>query len=302
MFNVPVLLLTFNRDDGLDELIHQLKIAGVKEIYVASDGPRGNVSEECEVVNRIRNKIIKSLNWGCKVETLFRKDNLGCKLGVDNAIKWFFSQVKEGIVLEDDCIPSQAFLKFCSDMLKEYSSNHKVGTISGRNELSQYGKSSHVYSSKFFCWGWASWSNRIHDIDVEDGYKSSSLNGLLNGLSYKERNHLRGMRNLMLTKQVNSWAYSYDFWFRHKKQLHIIPKHNLVKNVGIGVNATHSVSLTHDAVEFIDSDITVIKDKEISKDFEYMEKYLRLKYSFLKIIIFPYIGYIKKLVKILKFN
>ena len=53
----------------------------------------------------LRAVIRKSIDWPCEVHHLFSDKNLGCRLGVTRAINWFFENVDEGIILEDDCIP-----------------------------------------------------------------------------------------------------------------------------------------------------------------------------------------------------
>ena len=35
----------------------------------------------------------------------------------DQAIKWFFKNEKEGIILEDDTLPSKSFFIFCEKLL-----------------------------------------------------------------------------------------------------------------------------------------------------------------------------------------
>ena len=41
---------------------------------------------------------------GPNPERLYSDVNQGCRLGVSRAITWFFEQVEEGIILEDDCV------------------------------------------------------------------------------------------------------------------------------------------------------------------------------------------------------
>ena len=43
------------------------------------------------------------------IESLYSDVNQSCRLGVSRAITWFFEQVEEGIILEDDCLPHPDF-------------------------------------------------------------------------------------------------------------------------------------------------------------------------------------------------
>ena len=87
---------------------------------------------------RANKRNYKKIDWPCEVKTLFHKENLGCGLGPLTAINWFFENVEEGIILEDDCVPDQSFFYFCQELLEYYRNNKKIMHISGDNF--QYGK------------------------------------------------------------------------------------------------------------------------------------------------------------------
>lgn len=48
--------------------------------------------------------MITNVDWDCDVKKLYGQKNLGCKIAMSNAITWFFENVEEGIILEDDCL------------------------------------------------------------------------------------------------------------------------------------------------------------------------------------------------------
>ncbi|WP_052692158.1 hypothetical protein [Teredinibacter purpureus] len=294
--NIPVLLLFFNRRDSIVRLVGALKAVKPEVIYLASDGPRGLAEQE--VIFEIRDEVLNAIDWGCEVHTLFSEENLGCKLAVSKGIQWFFSQVDRGIILEDDCIPSPFFFEYCEKMLEKYKTDKTVASIAGRNELSKFGKESHFFSSKFFCWGWASWADRVRGIDVEFGYQKDVLKSIgLRELSFAEKNHVLGIHNLMKTKMVNSWAYSYDLYFRSKKMLHVVPKQNLINNIGIGDEGTHRGSKSGDDTSVFGEGFPI--DDAVAPEVNtlFMRKYFKFVYSPLKLLLFPYIGYINKIRK-----
>ncbi|WP_107948357.1 nucleotide-diphospho-sugar transferase [Shewanella baltica] len=247
-FDVPILILIFNRRDGIDKLIESIRLVKPKRLFIASDGPRDYIENEDFLVHDIRQYVLSIIDWDCEINTLFREQNLGCKLGVSSAVKWFFSHVKKGIVLEDDCIPSSSFYDYCRVLLNKYELDYRIGSISGRNELSVYGDQPIIFSSKFICWGWASWADRISKLDVEYGYNESDVINF-NSCSLVEKLHIKSLRGAMLTRQVNSWAFPFDFGFRKNEQLCIIPKFNMISNIGFGVSGTHSSSRASDDVK-----------------------------------------------------
>lgn len=292
----PILILFFNREESVLAVVESLSACAPPIIYLASDGGR-NPTEHGRVL-ATREKVLAAIDWQCKVYIKFNDVNLGCKYAVHSAIQWFFENVTEGIVLEDDCVPSNAFLNYAEKMLDSYRDVAEVGTIAGRNEVADFGAEDPIFCSKFFCWGWASWADRIQGVDVEAGYRKKILSDLIDGLGYLEAQHLRGMHSLMLRRQVNSWAYSYDFAFRKKGKLHLIPPVNYVANIGVGVG-THQISAQRQTDIAATESIKFFQvfDGKPKKNSHYLSTYLREKYSYLKIFFFPWIGHIKQMQK-----
>ena len=297
-FQIPVLLVLFNREESLQALFGTLRKVKPSKVYIACDGPRSTVTGEAALVEDIQRKALALIDWPCHVETLFRKDNLGCKLAVSGAVQWFFSQVDRGIVLEDDCIPRIEFFEYCERLLKLYQNNYKVGSITGRNELGVYGDGNLILSSKFICWGWASWADRILDMDVEYGYQDSDVIESFN-VGFIERLHVRAMRGVMLRKLVNSWAFAYDLGFRRNKQLCIVPPQNMVSNVGFGTAGTHSSSRTGDGVQLasefenkklLEGDFSLNSSCAVDKKF--MSALILRLYNWPKLIAFSNIYYL----------
>jgi len=99
----PVLFLIFNRPDTAQRVFDRIRLAQPRKLYVAADGPRaGRPAEATECLET--RAILEQVDWECEVVTLFREENLGCRIAVSSAITWFFNQVEFGIILEDDCL------------------------------------------------------------------------------------------------------------------------------------------------------------------------------------------------------
>ena len=132
---VPVLFLVFNRFDTTKKVFEEIKRVKPKKLFISSDGPRKDKRKEKEVVEIIRKYLLDEIDWNCEVKTLFRNKNLGCKKAVSFAIDWFFKNVEEGIILEDDTIPNQDFFIFCEKLLEKYKEDERIMHISGNNFL-----------------------------------------------------------------------------------------------------------------------------------------------------------------------
>ncbi len=101
MFNTPILFIIFNRPETTKKVFETIRNAKPKKLFIAADGPRDKKTGEKELCEETR-KITSQIGWDCEVKTLFREKNLGCGKAVSEAINWFFDNVEEGIILEDD--------------------------------------------------------------------------------------------------------------------------------------------------------------------------------------------------------
>lgn len=300
----PLLLLIFNRDNTLKSVLESIKLYQPHRIYLASDGARAHVIGETEQVQRVRDYVLSEIDWHCEVKTLFRDENLGCKKAVDAAIQWFFSQEDKGIVLEDDIVPSLNFFHFSEDALERFKDDKRVSSIGGRNELGKFEKAGQdvVFSSKFFCWGWASWADRVLENDVEIGLNADVKKEVLSPLKGPEYRLVEGMYGLIESRQVNSWAYPYDICFRVKNQLQVLPAKNMIKNVGFSSVGAHSSGKGSDTVSCFDDFKPLIKTDAIPiKDERFIREYISYRYkSFFKLFLFSKIKYLKPIRMLIK--
>ena len=163
----PVLFLIFNRPDTTRRIFDVIRQAKPERLFVAADGPRPERSGEAEKCAQTRS-IIDEVDWDCQVKTLFREMNLGCRKAVSSGIDWFFDNVEEGIILEDDCLPGQSFFQYCQELLTYYINDTRVMQICGLNVLTKWNRSGHSYFFSNYgpIWGWASWRRAWKHYDV----------------------------------------------------------------------------------------------------------------------------------------
>lgn len=241
----PVLLLTFNRLDTITQVFEAIRKAKPPRLYIASDGPRAKEGET-EIVKDVRNFVSTSIDWDCEVKTLFREKNLGCKNAVSRAISWFFENEEMGIILEDDCLPTQGFFWFCEELLVRHKDDDMIGMICGRNDLGKYfpkGCKTHFFTSRSFAWGWASWRRVAENFDADFIEKNpEEVIEKLQKTSLSQKMLVYRMKNTksILNKTVNSWAYPWGIRLHINNKLSIVPCLNLVKNIGWEAGATHT--------------------------------------------------------------
>ncbi len=258
-----VLFLVFNRLDVTKQVFEAIKQAKPPRLYIAADGARASKEGEAEKVTVVRDFILQNIDWECEVKTLFREENLGCKYAVSGAIDWFFDNEEMGIILEDDCLPSQSFFWFCEELLVRYKEDMRVGQVSGFNYgLDNYDLKYDYFFSKYpMIWGWASWRSRWEKYtltleDFNEIKKNNQFSLIFN------KSELRSRLNIfekVKENLIDTWDYQWSFTLYKNNQLTIIPKNNFILNLGFGDDSTHTKgrnpykSLTLDEVKGINS-------------------------------------------------
>ena len=240
----PVLFLIFNRPDTTQQVFNSIKKAKPKQLFVAADGPREKKEGEKEKCEQAR-KVIEQVNWDCEVKTLFRDRNLGCKIGVSSAINWFFENVEEGIILEDDCLPSQSFFWFCQELLEHYRNDTRVMHISGNNFQfgRKIGNASYYFSIFGLIWGWATWKRawRYYDVKMKT-YSQFKDEGQIKNIFYnkKMQHYYKKIFDKVYKEKIDTWDYQWLYSRLLNQGISIHPNVNLVQNIGFGIDASHT--------------------------------------------------------------
>lgn len=245
-FTKPILLLIFNRPDTTASVFARIKEVKPAKLFVAADGPRHKRNGEAELCQQAREIVLSQIDWDCEVTTLFREENLGCGKAVSEAISWFFEQVEEGIILEDDTLVDVSFFYFAAELLERYRNNPSVTSITAANLMADKMPAlanSYTFSNYGGIWGWASWRRAWQGYD----YSIASWNRLSTRLQFLYRYGIGQtlffhslFRKVTVEKNLNTWDY--QWWYHQLQQsgLAVIPQQNLMKNIGFGSAATHT--------------------------------------------------------------
>ena len=242
----PVLFLIFNRPDTTQQVFHAIQKARPPRLYIAADGPRSDrvgEKEKCEAARAIANKA----DWNCSVENLFRNKHLGCGAAVSEAITWFFNHEEEGIILEDDCLPEPSFFRFVDELLDHYRNDNRIATISGDNfQIKPRRDDRSYYFSRFnHIWGWASWRRawRVYDHGMNDWPTIRDEKWLVDALgSAPAAKYWARLFEETWQGNIDTWDYRWAFAVWREGMITILPKVNLVKNIGFRQDATHTTS------------------------------------------------------------
>jgi hypothetical protein len=245
--DTPVLLLAFNRPDTTARVFEAISKARPSRLYVAVDGPRASRPREAALCAEVK-RIVSAVDWPCELRTLFRDENLGCKRGVSSAIDWFFAAEEQGIILEDDCLPSPSFFRFCEELLARYRDDRRVFSVQGNFfGARRTPQSSYLFSKIFYMWGWATWADRWRAVDLQSlsvqDVRRSIVNDEWLGSSPFLKAFWLNIAEQQAAGRIDSWGYPVMFHCFTHKLFNATPTRNLVLNIGDGPSATRTIAL-----------------------------------------------------------
>ena len=170
--------------------------------------------------------------------------NLGCKKRVSTGLDWVFNTVEEAIVLEDDCFPHSTFFHFCEELLERYRNDSRIMQICGSNIINTQVNihDSYYFSSYGPIWGWASWSRawQLYDINMKQWEKIKESKIYYDFCNTKEEVSARlKLYDNLVAGKIDTWDYQWGFAKMINSGLSIIPKKNLISNIGFREDGTH---------------------------------------------------------------
>jgi hypothetical protein len=249
--NSPVLFLVFNRIETTKQVFDAIKRARPNKLYIAADGARAHRAGEAESVAEVR-KIAADVDWPCTVKTLFRNENLGCKKAVSSAISWFFENEAEGIIIEDDVLPSIDFFKFCDYALNQYRNDTRFGMITGTNLLgAEIESNQYVYSQSSSIWGWATWRRAwdLYDPELKKWPDKWLKDSIRNRFKSEYANYLENTFNSYIKYKIDTWDIQWLYTCVFNNFLCITPRANMISNIGV-VGTHSSVQMPNHFVQF----------------------------------------------------
>lgn len=247
-FDTPILFLIFNRPSLSNRVFQVIREIKPKKLFIAADGPRPENHKEFQLCSEAR-EIVNLIDWECELYTKFEDKNRGCRKGVSEAISWFFSNIEEGIILEDDCLPNLSFFYFCQELLKKYRNDYRIMEISGNNFYPAPVSSDGTYYFNRLggIWGWATWKRAWLHYDPDMMLCPTFVDsGCMGDLFADNKTRNYWTRCLMASYNGGpSWSYAWLFAIFSNYGLCISPKKNLVSNIGFDRQATQAKSASN---------------------------------------------------------
>lgn len=244
-FNTPILFIVFNRPDCTQKVFNVIKEMKPRYLFISADGPRTGHESDKEKCEQVKQIIENGIDWDCEIKTLFRKENLGCGKAVSSAITWFFENIEQGIILEDDCLPDKSFFRFCEELLEKYKYDTKVSHISGFNFMSKKelaNEASYFFSQYAAIWGWASWRRAWKDYDfyITTWKLKSFKQKIYNRFSFFQMLSIRDSFDAMYNQKMDTWDFQWWYLCLVTDTVGVVPTVNLIQNIGFNTDATHT--------------------------------------------------------------
>lgn len=244
MFQTPILFLIFNRPDSTKLVFESIRSIKPAKLYIAADGARKHKVGE-DLLCKDTRSIIDLIDWECEIKTLFRNENLGCKIAVSSAIDWFFENEEQGIILEDDCLPNESYYNYCETLLNYYASDERIMHISGNNfqDGNVRGNGSYYFSNYNHIWGWATWKRAWKAYNVDLSFLTETEIETLIEKQFdtkKERLFWNNIFKKVINKTIGTWDYQWTYAVWKNNGLSILPNKNMIANIGFNNNGTHT--------------------------------------------------------------
>ena len=278
----PVAFIIFKRPDTTQAVFDVIRQVRPKTLLVIADGPRPDREGEAEKCAQTR-AIIDQVDWDCEVLKCYSDVNLGLGTRIATGLSWVFDHVEEAIILEDDCLPDPSFFQFCKEMLDRYRDEPRIMSVSGCLFAKSPTPDSYYFSHYLSCWGWATWKRAWEQFDF----------GMPGWTARREQDWLadylgdRAIADLW-TKRFDSicdpsrndiWSYQFQYACWLQNAMSIRSNVNLITNVGIGADSTHTKQIvsgmpfdTLDSMTFPLSHPSMVK-RDLEGD-HLQEKYL----------------------------
>jgi hypothetical protein len=283
----PVAFIIFNRPERTAKVFAAIKAARPQKLFVIADGPRPSVASDCEKCAAAR-AMVDLVDWPCQIARRFADTNLGLRRNVSEGLDWVFDQAERAIILEDDCLPDASFFPFCEELLTRHAHDGRVAAISGTNLDPVHnipaGQESYYFSRFCHIWGWATWRRawRLCDHEMKQwpalrqaGWLATRMDNPTSENYW--RRHFDDSR-AQKRDGLNTWDVAWLFSCWRHEMVSIVPRTNLVANIGFGVEAAHTTTATratHVPIAPLafplrhpkDRDVNIAADRRIQKWF-----------------------------------
>jgi hypothetical protein len=240
-----VAYIIYNRPRVTEVTFARLRQQRPARLFIIADGPRNDRPGDAAACAEVRD-IVSRIEWPCDVTRDYSDRNMGCRARVSSGLNNVFSHVDAAVVLEDDCVPAPDFFAYAGELLQRYMADERVAHVSGGQYWAgRPRRDGSYYFSKYpHIWGWATWARAWRHYDDAMTFwpalrTSERWRRLMPASA--ERRHWTRLLDRAYAGRIDSWGYPWIAAVWHQGGMTATPWVNLVRNVGVGSDATHTV-------------------------------------------------------------
>lgn len=266
MSSRSALILAYARPE---RILKQIELLVSKDVgvYLSLDGPR--TQEVAEIQEVLVAKVLSDWSREVKIRRLPVNYGVGC--AVISGIDWFFSEVEQGLIFEDDLVISTSAISFMEAGLERIKPLPKALLVSGssfsRDEESQVRVS---WTRIPLIWGWATTRDKW-EIIRKLILQPTRFN--LSGIKRPEIGYFQGAAISASTRLTDTWDSPLALRMLENSYYCLVPPVNFISNVGVDDPATHTSidtfplfnpirDMNLDEIEFINPDVEEINSRD----------------------------------------
>lgn len=233
----PICLFLYNRIDHAKLTLDALcKNSLCKEsaLFVFIDGSKD--LKDCKVQDDLEALCFEYESNFLSLSVKRSRENLGLALSLSSGIDSILKRYNRTIVLEDDLVTSEFFLKYMNKCLDLYENSSNVFSVNAymfplnNNEnktfLSSLGTSS---------WGWGTWSDKWKFFKIDHTrYEKSSDDD-----EFKNKFNFGSIDYYSMLKNKKSWAIHWYYSVFERGGVGVFPTRSLVQNIGFDGSGTN---------------------------------------------------------------
>ena len=245
LVDVPVRVNVWIRPEAQRKQFEVLKQARPSIMFLISDGGRNKA--EWEAIRQNRALFENEVDWDCTIYKIYEEKNNGLYTMSRKAADLVWSVTDRCIFLEDDHIVSVSYFQFAAELLEKYKDDTRIVSICCMNHAGVWEgpQSDYFFSERGPTGAQAMWarSYKGRDFDLEYG-KDPYIMKLLNQKLRKDKTFTKTMNGYAVNPRYGNHIPGGEFLSRlsvySQNQLYIIPKYNMMSNVGCTENSEHA--------------------------------------------------------------
>ena len=249
LIDLPVAINFYARPETLQPVFEQIRNARPSVLFLISDGPKVEGGNEAANVLKCR-ELVGNIDWDCEVHRLYNEVNKGLFVTYFESMKKVFEYVDYCVFLEDDVVVSQSFFTYEKELLERYKNDSRISFVTAINihDRGVYEKCPNDY---FFCGegaltAYGLWRRTFESMNTEFISYAYDVNNAKDLARKLKPGYEKRISTMVSNPNYNGHIPHVEVYknltrFFHN-QLCIVPRINMVSNIGVCSNATHSAN------------------------------------------------------------